>query len=144
MIKMVIVCDCNTTSDWLKQMGVRGLVVEWIITLKPLCSSLVGKAWFSLNQSIFCFWVELKRIYFTLIEKQVLTTCTDLSRFCFLGTTPVPATNVWASESPKNPGNRTRDLKTARPTLYLTTTGPTIDQSTLLFLCSCESRNSSK
>ena len=41
-------------------------------------------------------WV--KNIYFTWIEKQVLTTYTNLSRFCFLGTTPVLAPNVWANE----------------------------------------------
>ena len=48
-----------------------------------------------------------------------------ISRFCFLGTTPVLAPNVWANEKiPKlttTPGNRTRDLNIARPTLYLTT-----------------------
>ena len=40
-------------------------------------------------------------IYFTLIEKQILTTYANLSRFCFLETTPVPAPNVWANENPK-------------------------------------------
>ena len=63
------------------------------------------------------------------MEKQVLTTYTNLSRFCFLGTTPVLAPNVWANEKvPKltpAPGNRTRHLKIARPTLYLTTTDTT-------------------
>ena len=41
---------------------------------------------------------KFKHIYFTSTEKQVLTTYTDLSRFCFLGTTPVLAPNVWANE----------------------------------------------
>ena len=41
---------------------------------------------------------KFKHIYFTSIEKQVLTTYTNLSRFCFLGTTPVLAPNVWANE----------------------------------------------
>ena len=45
--------------------------------------------------------VKLKHIYFTSIEKQVHTTYNNLSRFCFLGTTPVLAPNVWANE--KNP-----------------------------------------
>ena len=48
-----------------------------------------------------CFgkdYVKFKHIYFTSIEKQVLTTSTNLSRFCFLGTTPVLAPNVWANE----------------------------------------------
>ena len=39
-----------------------------------------------------------KHIYSTSIEKQVLTTYTYLSRFCFLGTTPVLAPNLWANE----------------------------------------------
>ena len=51
----------------------------------------------------------------------VLTTYTYLSRFCFLGTTPVLAPNVWANENT----NETRDLQIARPTLYLTTTDTT-------------------
>ena len=41
---------------------------------------------------------KFKHIYFTSIEKQVLTTYTNLSRFCFLGTTPALAPNVWANE----------------------------------------------
>ena len=41
---------------------------------------------------------KFKHIYFTSIEKQVLTTYTNLSRFCFLGSTPVLAPNVWADE----------------------------------------------
>ena len=40
-------------------------------------------------------------MYFTSIEKQVLTAYSNLSRFCFLGTTPVLAPNVWAYEIPK-------------------------------------------
>ena len=40
-------------------------------------------------------------IYFTSIQKQVLTTYTNLSRFCFLGTIPVLVPNVWANENPK-------------------------------------------
>ena len=67
-----------------------------------------------------------------MIEKQVLSTYTNLSRFCFLGTTPVLALNVWANEKiPKwtpSPGNRTRNLKIARPMLYLRTTGTTISE----------------
>ena len=74
----------------------------------------------------FCWF---KHIYFTSIEKQVLTTYTNLSRFCFLGTTPVLAPNVWANEKiPKltpTRGNQTRDLKIARPTLYLMSTDTT-------------------
>ena len=68
---------------------------------------------------------SFKHIYFTSIEKQVLTTYTYLYRFIFPGTTPVLAPNVWTNEKiPKltpAPGNRTWDLKIARPTLYLTT-----------------------
>ena len=70
-----------------------------------------------------------KHIYFTSIEKQVLTTYANLSRFFFLGTTPVPAPNVWANEKiPKltpAPRNQTWDLKIERPTLYLVTTDTT-------------------
>ena len=40
-------------------------------------------------------------MYFTSIEKQVLTTYTNLSQLCFLGTKPVLAPNVWANENPK-------------------------------------------
>ena len=44
-----------------------------------------------------------------------LTTYTKFSRFCFLGTTPVLAPNVWANEkTPKltpAPGNRTRNYE---------------------------------
>ena len=75
------------------------------------------------------FIFKFKHIYFTSIEKQVLTTYTNLSPFCFLGTAPVLAPNVWANEKiPKltpAPGNLTRDLKIARPTLYLMTTDTT-------------------
>ena len=69
---------------------------------------------------------KFNHIYFTWIKKQVLTTYTNLFRFCFLGTTPVLAQNVSANEKiPKlrsAPGTQTWDLKIARPTLYLTTT----------------------
>ena len=71
------------------------------------------------SKDLYCIhnWTDF---YFTSIEKQVLTTYTNLFRFCFLGTTPVLAPNVWAIEKiPKL--NLTRDLKIARPTLYLTT-----------------------
>ena len=65
-----------------------------------------------------------------MIERQVLTTYTNLSRFCFLGTTPVRPPNVWDNEKiPKltpAPGNQTWNLKIARPTLYLTTTDTTL------------------
>ena len=44
------------------------------------------------------FEFKFKHIYFTSIKKQVLITYTNLSRFCFLGTTPVLAPNVWANE----------------------------------------------
>ena len=44
---------------------------------------------------------DFKRIYFTSIEKQVLTIYTNLSRFCFLGTTPVLAPKMWSNENPK-------------------------------------------
>ena len=73
---------------------------------------------------------KFKHIYFASIEKQVLTTYTNLSPFCFLGTISVLVPNVWANEKiPKltlAPGNRTRDLKIARPMLYLMTTDTTI------------------
>ena len=75
-------------------------------------------------------WEWVTHIYFTSIEKQVLRTCTNLFRFCFLQTTPVLAPNVWANE--KIPeltlasGIRTCDLKIARLMLYLTTTDNTI------------------
>ena len=49
--------------------------------------------WSSISLNIF--------IYFTSIEKQVFTTYTNLSRFCFLGTTPVLTPNVWANENPE-------------------------------------------
>ena len=42
--------------------------------------------------------LKFKHIYLKSIEKQVLTTDTNLSQFCFLGTTPVLAPNVWANE----------------------------------------------
>ena len=42
----------------------------------------------------------VKHIYFTSSEKLVLTTYTNLSRFCFLGTT-ILAPNVCANEYPK-------------------------------------------
>ena len=62
-------------------------------------------------------------------EKQVLTTYTNLSRFCFLGTTPVLVPNVWANEKIRKLtpalGYRTLDLKIAGQTLYLTTTDTT-------------------
>ena len=45
--------------------------------------------------------VKLKHIFFTSIEKQVLTTYTNLSPFCSLGTTPVLAPNVCANENLK-------------------------------------------
>ena len=71
--------------------------------------------------------IQFKHIYFTLIEKQVLTTYTNLSRFCFLGTTPVLAPNMWANGKKVDTasGNQTRDLKIGRPTLYLKTTDTT-------------------
>ena len=43
-------------------------------------------------------WEWVKHIYFTLTEKQVLSTYNNLSRFCFLGTTPELMPNVWANE----------------------------------------------
>ena len=46
--------------------------------------------------------VYFKHIYFTSIEKQVLTTYTNTSRFSSLGTTPVLAPNVWANENLKD------------------------------------------
>ena len=45
--------------------------------------------------------VAFKLIYFISIEKQVLTTFTNLSLFCFLGTTTLLAHNMWANENPK-------------------------------------------
>ena len=41
---------------------------------------------------------KFEHIYFTSIQKQILTTYTNLSRFCFLGTTQVLAPNVCAKE----------------------------------------------
>ena len=65
---------------------------------------------------------KFKHIYSTSIEKQVLTTYTNLSRFCFLGTTPVLTPNVWANEKiPKltpAPGLRGR-RSTSRPRIPL-------------------------
>ena len=50
------------------------------------------------------FWKKFKHIYFTSIEKQVLKIYTNLSRICFLGTTPVLVPNVWANVGQwKNP-----------------------------------------
>ena len=78
---------------------------------------------------------KFKHIYFTLIEKQVLTTYANLSRFCFLGTTPLLAPNVWANEKIRKltpaPGNQTQDLKITRPTLYLKTTDTTVKELNL-------------
>ena len=45
--------------------------------------------------------IKFKQIYLTSIEKQVLKTYINLSRFCFLGTTLVLAQNVWANGNPK-------------------------------------------
>ena len=71
--------------------------------------------------------IKFKHIYFTSIEKQVPTTYTILSRFCFLGTTPVLAPNVWANEKSQSwDPLRTPDFMIARPMLYLTTTDTTI------------------
>ena len=80
-----------------------------------------------------CFILLFKHIYFTSIEKQVLTTYTNLSLFCFLGTTPVLAPNVWTNEKSQfrpAPRTQTRDLMIARLTLYLTTTDTTNDHTT--------------
>ena len=44
---------------------------------------------------------KFKQIYFTSIEKQFFVTYSNLSLFCFLGTTPVLTPNVWAIENPK-------------------------------------------
>ena len=41
---------------------------------------------------------KFKHIYFTLIEKQFLTTYTNLFWICFLVITPVLAPNVWDNE----------------------------------------------
>ena len=51
--------------------------------------------------SIFLFLVYFKHIYFTSNEKQVLEIYTNLSRFCFLGTTPVLKPNMWTNENLK-------------------------------------------
>ena len=69
--------------------------------------------------------ILLKPIYFTSIEKQVLTTYTNLFRYCFVGTTLVLAPNMLADKIRKltpDPGNRTPDLLIARPMPYFTTT----------------------
>ena len=44
--------------------------------------------------------VKFKHIDFTSIEQQVLTTYTNLCRFCFFGTVPVLPPNVGANENP--------------------------------------------
>ena len=68
---------------------------------------------------------KFKHIYFTSIEKQILTTYTNLSRFCFLEITPVIAPNVSANEKSHSlrpaPWARTPNLMIARPMLYFTT-----------------------
>ena len=63
-------------------------------------------------------------MYFTSIEKKVLTSYTNLSQFCFLGTTQLLVPNVWANENPKvdTYSNQTWDPKIVRLMLYLTTT----------------------
>ena len=102
---------------------------------------------FSAVQWYSCSWTSLN-IYFASIEKQVLTFYTNLSRFWFLGTTPVLALNVWANEKiPKltpASGNRSGDLKIARPTLYLTFTDTTLNSEFNLWLINyfhrCDSR----
>ena len=52
------------------------------------------------RQALGQFKFKFNHIYFTSIEKQVLTTYTNLSRLCFLGTSPVLTLNVWANENP--------------------------------------------
>ena len=42
---------------------------------------------------------RVKHIYFTSIEKQVLTTYTNFFRFYSVGTTPVFMPNMWAIEN---------------------------------------------
>ena len=42
---------------------------------------------------------RVKRIYFTSIEKQVLTTYTNFFRFYSVRTTPVFMPNMWANEN---------------------------------------------
>ena len=64
------------------------------------------------------------------MEKQVLTTYTNFIRYCFPGTTPVLAPNVWANEIPEltpAPGNQTWDLMIASPMFYLMTIDTTFD-----------------
>ena len=76
----------------------------------------IGKQWHLYNKILGYIWSTLalsnvfkfKHIYFKLIEKQVLTTYSNLSRFCFLGTTPVLAPNVWANEKNPKVDNRSR------------------------------------
>ena len=85
---------------------------------------------FSLEESKFVAWERVKRIYFTLIEKQVLTTCTNLPQFRFLGTIHQYSRQTVCGQMkvPKltpAPGNQTRELMLMRPTLYLTTTDTT-------------------
>ena len=46
-------------------------------------------------------WERVKHLYFTSIEKQVLSTYTYLSRFCFLGPTPVLGPNMWVNKNPQ-------------------------------------------
>ena len=61
----------------------------------------------------------VKHFYITSTKKQVLTTHTNLLRFCFLGTTPK------LTIAPEDP---TQDLKTARLGLYLTIMATTSDE----------------
>ena len=78
-----------------------------------------------------CLWMEFCLNIFILhwLRNKFLTTYSNLSRFCFLGTTPVLVPNVWANEKIQKlttaPGNQTQDLKIARLMLYLTTTDTT-------------------
>ena len=43
--------------------------------------------------------LKIQNIHFTWNEKQVPTTFASLTRFCFLGTTPVLAPNAWTNEN---------------------------------------------
>ena len=49
----------------------------------------------------FVVWERIKYISFPSIVRQFLTSYTNFSQFCFLGTTPVHAPNVWANENHK-------------------------------------------
>ena len=69
------------------------------------CYYTLVKAFIYIHRSIskWCDVVSLvlNIFIFSSFEKQVHTTSTYIYRFCFLGTIPGLAPNVWANENPK-------------------------------------------